>query len=494
MRNIVKNSARFSRDANGGVAIILGLSIIPLMLASGLAADFAITQAAKAKVDSAADAAVLSAIKTAQNTAAVLSQTYPDPRPQAIAAAVAQAEKSFYAQAGKRAADLLGKPAISVRFNGQDVIASVAYNAATPSNFGKIAGIKMMNYSGSAGAQLTMPQFLDFYLLLDVSGSMGLPSTPAGEAALAAANPDDRVQYPTGCSFACHFPGSQGYDVSRRNNIQLRIDAVGGAVAQLMKVAKETETLPKQYRMGVYPFVTHVNSFVDLTDNLRGDRYSVETAINYNGVTTDFGRLLDGGNDAIFARSLNPNYRANPNIPADAAPLGAGGTHIHNIFDEISAKIVTVGDGTGATKPRPFVFFVSDGMQNSQWHSSTRVRSPTFPYNETSWPGVTRYPTRPGETVSIRAMDPSLCSALKARGVTISVLEIPYPTFTAPKTFADSQEFKANDAQPNLPNAMRACASSPQFYRQADTPADIAAAMDEMFKDAVKFASARLTQ
>lgn len=484
MRNILNNCARFSRDKKGGVAIILGLSIVPLVLASGLAADYAIVQAAKARLDSSADAAALAAIKTAQSTAAILSQTYPDPRPQAIAAAQAQAEKSFYAQAGNRAADLLGRPAISVRFNGQEVIADIAYSAAMPSNFGKIAGIKLMNYQGSAGAQLTMPQFLDFYLLLDVSGSMGLPSTPAGEAALAAANPDDRAQYPTGCRFACHFPGSQGYNVSRTNNIQLRIDAVGGAVAQLMKVAKDTATLPKQYRMGVYPFVTHVNSFVDLTDNLRGDQYSVETAINYNGTTTDFGRLLDAGNDAVFARSLNPNYRANRNIPADTLTLGAGGTHIHNIFNEISAKITTVGDGSGATRSRPFVFFVSDGMQNSQWHETSTGR----------WPGVTPYPTPFGQTVSIRAMDPALCSALKARGVTISVLEIPYPTFNNPKTFAASQEFKANDAQPNLPNAMKACASSPQFYRQADTPADIAAAMDEMFKDAVKFASARLTQ
>jgi hypothetical protein len=485
MRKIIKECAHFSRDKKGGVAIILGLSIIPLVLASGLAADYAIVQAAKSRLDASADAAALAAIKTAQNTAAELSQTYPDPRPRAIAAALAQGEKSFYAQAGKRAADLLGKPSISVRFNGQDVIASVAYNAATPSNFGKIAGIKMMNYSGSAGAQLKMPQFIDFYLLLDVSGSMGLPSTPAGEAALAAANPDDRAQYPTGCRFACHFPGSQGFNVSRANNIQLRIDAVGAAVASLMETAKAREILPKQYRMGIYPFVTHVNSFVDLTDNLRGNQYSVETAINYNPTThtTDFGRLLDAGNDAVFARSLNPNYRANPDIPADTIPLGAGGTHIHNIFNEINAKITTVGDGSGARKAAPFVFFVSDGMQNSQWHETATGR----------WPGVTPYPTPPGVTVSIRAMDPSLCNVLKARGVTVSVLEIPYPTFTSPKTFAASQEFKANDAVPNLPTAMQACAS-PGFYKTASTPQDIEEAMQKMFDEAVKFASARLTQ
>ncbi|WP_036280695.1 pilus assembly protein TadG-related protein [Methylocystis sp. ATCC 49242] len=475
--------AGFTRDDKGGVAIIMGLAVIPLVLASGLAADYAIVQAAKSRLDASADAAALAAIKTAQTTIAELSATNPNPRPQAIAAAMSQAEKSFYAQAGKRAADLLGKPAIDVQIKGQEVTANVAYSAAMPSNFGRIAGVKLMNYNGGAGAQLTMAKFLDFYLLLDVSGSMGLPSTPAGEAALAAKNPDDLAQYPTGCRFACHFAGSQGYNVSRANNIQLRIDAVGAAVAQLMEKAKDTATLPKQYRVGVYPFVTHANAFVDLTDNLRGDQYSVESAINYDPATrtTDFGRLLDAGKDWVFARDLNPNYKANPNIPADVTPMGAGGSHIHNIFQDINAKIPSVGDGSGASSPQPFVFFVSDGMQNSQ----------SFVSATGTWPGVTPYPTPPGQTVSIRAMDPTLCNVLKARGITVSVLEIPYPTFTNPKPFAAAQEFKANDAVPNLSGAMRACAS-PNFYFMADTPEGIADAMKKMFEQAVQ--SARLTQ
>ncbi|PPD42048.1 MAG: hypothetical protein CTY15_12755, partial [Methylocystis sp.] len=359
MRNS-ENIARFAKDEKGAVAIVMGLAIVPLILASGLAADYAILQTAKARMDASADAAALAAIKTAQTTIATISATNPNPNPQAITAAVAQAEKSFYAQAGKRAGDLLGKPNFEVKINGQTVSAQIAYNAAMPSNFGKIAGIKLMNYKGGAGAQLKMAKFLDFYLLLDVSGSMGLPSTPAGEAALAAKNPDDLAQYPTGCRFACHFPGSQGYAVSRANNIQLRIDAVGAAVAQLMKTANDTATLPKQYRVGVYPFVTHANAYVDLTDNLRGNAASVESVIAYNSATgtTDFGKLLDPGDDKVFARSLNPNYKANPGIPQDTVPMGAGGTHIHNIFNEMSAKITSVGDGSGAAKSQPFVFFV----------------------------------------------------------------------------------------------------------------------------------------
>ncbi|QGM99279.1 pilus assembly protein TadG-related protein [Methylocystis parvus] len=478
-----EKAARFARDEKGGVAIVMGLSIIPLVLASGLAADYAILQSAKARMDASADAAALTAIKTAQNTIATLSATNPNPQPQARADARAQAEKSFYAQAGKRASDLLGKPTFDVRINGQNVTATVAYNAAMPSNFGKIAGIKLMNYSGGAGAQLTMAKFLDFYMLVDVSASMGLPSTIAGQNQLAAASPDGKQDNGDGCMFACHFPGKNSFNYARAHNIQLRVDAVGAAIAQLMKTANDTATLPKQFRMGVYPFVTHVNSFVDLTDDLMGDQYSVATAINYNPATqmTDFGKLLDGGDDKVFARSLNVNYKANPKIPADTATLGAGGSHIHSVFDEISAKITTVGDGSGASKGQPFVFFVSDGMEDSQWYVSATG----------AWPGVTAYPTQPGETVSIRAMDAAKCAALKARGVTISVLQIPYPAFPHPTNYASSEAYKVNDAVPNLDAAMQACAS-PGFYHKADTPQDIANAMQDMFRQAVQ--SARLTQ
>lgn len=486
MRNTTRlddSRARFIRDDKGAVAIILGLAAIPMMLGAGIAADFAIMQSVKTRLDSAADAAALAAIKSAQTTIATLSQTIPDPRPQAIADALAQGGKSFLAQASRHGGALTETPNVSVEIKGQTVAARVSYKASIPTNFGRLAGVQQLRLGGAASAELVMAKYLDFYLLLDVSGSMGLPSTPAGEVALAAKSPDDLAQYPSGCRFACHFPWSQGYKVARANNIQLRIDAVGAAVAELMKTAQATQTLPKQYRVGVYPFVNHANAFVDLTANLIGDRYSVATAINYDPATgsTDFGKLLDSGDDAVFARALNPNYKANPAIAQDGAPLGAGGTHIVNVFDEINAKIVGVGDGSGALKPQPFVFFVSDGMQNSQSHVTKTG----------AWPGVTPYPTPPGTTVSIRAMDAKLCDVLKARGITVAALEIPYPTFSNPKTFASSQEFKANDAAPGLPTAMRACAS-PGFYYAADTPADIAAAMQKMFAQAAQ--SARLTQ
>jgi Flp pilus assembly protein TadG len=474
---------RFHQDERGSVAIILGLAILPMMLAAGIAADYAIQQSVKTRLDASADAAALAAIKSAQTTIARLSQTNPDPNPRAIKDALAQANKSFNAQAGRFGGHLLEAPKIQVAIKDQTVSANVSYRAAIATNFGKLAGVPTLGLAGSATAELTMAKFLDFYLLLDVSGSMGLPSTAAGQTALAKKNPDEIAIYPSGCIFACHFPGSQGYTVARANNIQLRVDAVGGAVAKLMETARDTKSIPDQFRVGVYPFVNHANTFVDLTSDLTGDQYSVATAINYDAVTksTDFGKLLDAGDDKVFASSLNPNYKKTSSAPADVVPMGAGGTHFENIFNEINAKVMTVGNGAGALSAQPFVFLVSDGMQDSQMYLTSTGK----------WPGVTPYPTPPGQKPSIRAMDPASCGVLKQRGITVAVLYIPYTPILDPKTFANSQDFKANDAIPNLEGAMKACAST-DFYWTANTPDDIADAMQKMFAQAMQ--SARLTQ
>jgi hypothetical protein len=470
-------------DEKGSVATIMGFAVIPVLLASGVAADYAVAQGAKMRLDSAADAAALAAIKAAETTMIALSASNPNAASHAILDGQAQGSKSFLAQAGKNGANVTSGPTISVAITGRTISASASYSASVPTNFGKLAGVKTMNMQNTAAASVTMPKYLDFYLLLDVSGSMGLPSTPAGEAALAAVNPDERANYPTGCRFACHFPGSQGYTLARANNIQLRVDAVGAGVAALMGQAQKTQVLPNQYRVGVYPFILHANTFVDLTSDLSGDAYSVATAINYNAATgmTDFGKLLDVGNDSAFASSYNPNYRVTSNSPADVYPMGAGGTHIENIFSDISAKIVTVGDGSTQAKPQPFVMFISDGMEDSQWYVTKTG----------GWPGVSDWPTPMGKTVSIRAMDSTYCNVLKNRGVTVAVLQIPYPPFANPSSFATFQEYKANNAQPNLSPAMQACAS-PGFYTYASTPQDIATGIQKLFFQAVQLA--RLTQ
>jgi hypothetical protein len=69
----------------------------------------------------------------------------------------------------------------------------------------KVWGQQKLTVSGSSAASSSLPLYLDFYLTLDVSGSMGLPSTSSEAVRMQSINPDNFVQYPTGCTLACHF-------------------------------------------------------------------------------------------------------------------------------------------------------------------------------------------------------------------------------------------------------------------------------------------------
>ncbi len=78
-----------------------------------------------------------------------------------------------------------------------------------PTTFLKVINFSKLTVSGLSSSAATLPPYLDFYLTLDVSGSMGLPSTPAEQDRLGRINPDNWVQYrtPSGvsCTLACHF-------------------------------------------------------------------------------------------------------------------------------------------------------------------------------------------------------------------------------------------------------------------------------------------------
>src|SRR5437879_1359046 len=97
----------------------------------------------------------------------------------------------------------------TVTKTGIRLAASVTFTADVPVSFLGVIGIRQLTVTGASSSAATLPPYLDFYLTLDVSGSMGLPSTPAEQTRLGKINPDNWVQYRTAsgvsCTLACHF-------------------------------------------------------------------------------------------------------------------------------------------------------------------------------------------------------------------------------------------------------------------------------------------------
>jgi Flp pilus assembly protein TadG len=458
----------FANARAASVSVIMGLTFIPMVGLVGIAIDYAKALEVKAKMTVAADAASLAAITRAQaDVGAGLTAS------QAITNGVAAANGVFNGNIMNKA-DMLAQPiTVNLTQTGRSFTATVSFQAAYPTLFARIMTINTMNVTGGSTASVTLPSYLNFHLLLDVSGSMGIPSTAAGQNRLAAINPDMKAEYPGGCTFACHFTPNtcttnghavhcQGYDLSRTNGtgtaiannycpqpglstcIQLRVDAVAYAVQRLLATAQTAQTLPNQFSVGLYPFITHMQPYQPITSNLT----TVSTA------ATNLPSLLDVGSGVNVA-----------------GQLGSGGTHFENALSEMNAAITTVGDGSSATSGKPFVFLVTDGAQDPQYYNGGG-----------NWSGS-------NHATTINSAD---CALLKNRGITVSVLYVPYvPIQNVNASFAGDEDDYANWNIPNIPPALQAC-SSQGFFFTANSPADITSAMQAMFAQAVQ--QARLIQ
>jgi Flp pilus assembly protein TadG len=490
--------ARFRTSSGGNVAVICAVSAIPLIGAVGCVVDYSVASVVKTKLQAAADAATLAAVSVNSPIVATAKNMTGSGT---VANSSTTTVGYFNANLGSSPADI-GYTGLSssgsVTKSGQVLTATVSFTANVPTFFLGVLGYKNLALSGNSSASYTLPTYIDFYLMVDVSGSMSFPSTSDEQTRLQSVNPDNYTLYPNGCTFACHFtsqgactqseqntppavgsatnpsPGGycQGFIISRLGTststggsvnwanapvsscptagttscIQLRADAVGYAVTQLLSTAAASEQVTNQYRVGLYPFIVNLYSYFPLTTNLTGTGSGT-----ISNAASQLATLLDTG--------VNAN-------------LGSGGTHFDNAFPSMNTLISSVGTGSNSSSTLPYVFLITDGSQDCQTQSGG------------SWSGNAGCSPYFNSATTV---DTSLCTTLKNRGITIAILYIPYETIQNATTFANSEDIYANDNIPNIPGALKSCAS-PNFYYTANTPADINTALLTMFEQAVSTA------
>lgn len=423
----------FRRNGGGNVIMIFALALVPLIGLVGLGIEYIRGINYKTHLDKAIDAATISAITTARDYISSNPNNETDPTQSAITLAYTRGMAAFRANSGDVLANLPTSPSLTVSRTGNVLTASSNYSVTYATAFGRLIGnVSNLTVTGKSASSLTLGNYTDFYLLLDTSGSMGFPTSSAAQVQFAKLNPDMADGNGNNCAFACHFGGWKGYGLAKTNNIELRINTVSTAVQQLIAKAQSNQTLTNQYRMGIYPFVSFLETAADATNNL-----SSLTSINLEN-------YMDIGDSSV--------------------PRGSGGTHYENVFNTITTKITRIGDGSTAAKPIPFVFFITDGIGNNQYW-----------YNSTGWTGS-----------QAKLLDPTLCQALKNKGVTISVLYIPYVPLALPyNNNVGYENIVVNGLIPSVPQTLQNCASS-GFFRTASTSSDIQAALNSMFDQATR--------
>jgi Flp pilus assembly protein TadG len=534
MRPLNRLIGRFRKDKRGNIAVIFAIACVPLISAVGCAIDYSEATRVRSKLQSAADAAAVASISQQSSGWKAASLMTGNGE---VASAETDARNIFNGNVTASSSLYNGLAlGATVTKTGANLTATVTFSANVPVTFMKVVGYQQLTVTGTSSASASLPLYLDFYLALDVSGSMGLASTASEQTRLSAVNPDNYGQYPTGCTFGCHFqvqnvcgnsnqkfatnnycmgyafsrlsqsaltslinqastvsvpktvpglpnamlstlnanltPGapnslvtgntsSKSYSLTAATScptpgtdacIQLRADAVGYAVNQMFVTANDpkVQLIPNQFRIGLYPFIQYLYAYFPLTSSINNSS-STSGTINYAA--------------ANLASQLDTNTNSS---------LGSGGTHIDTALSDLNTLITTVGDGSASTAPLPYVFLVTDGAQDPQ----TKTLNTSG-----GWAGSNH-----ATVIASGASSP--CAPIKARGVKVMVLYIPYqPISPVNASFAGDEDDAANNNIPNIPPSLQSCASptdsSGSYFYTANTPSDINAALTAMFNHAV---------
>ncbi|MDR6657794.1 TadE/TadG family type IV pilus assembly protein [Tardiphaga sp. 215_C5_N2_1] len=431
---------RFRRDRRGNVAIIFAITCIPLISMVGAAVDYTRALQIRSQLQAALDTASVGSIvqkSAAFITAGSMAADGAVPGGDVDAINIFKGNTS-----GRTGFTLTSTTATVNRANGV-VTATMQFSADVPTSLTSVMGFSKMTVTGSSVATATMPNYIDFYLLLDNSPSMGVGATPA-DVALMVKNTSDS------CAFACHDLNNSNnyYKLAKTLGVITRIDVLRTATQKLMDTAASTQTYSNQFRMAIYDFGAAAS-----TSGLRA-LFTLSSSLSS-------AKTAAGNIDLMTVNGQNDNNDQDTGYSA--------------IFPAINTAISAPGAGT-AGAPLKYLFFVSDGVADE--------------YN----PGNCLKPTTGGRCQS--PINPALCTTLKNRGIKIAVL---YTTYLALPTNAWYNSwiapFNAGPYGPS-PNSqiasnMQSCAS-PGFYFEVSPTQGISDAMTALFQRAV--ADARVSR
>src|SRR5262249_37034271 len=184
----------FARHNGGNVALTFGLALIPIVGMVGAAIDYSSATRVRAALQAAADAASVGSVAKASPAMAAAAAMSKDG---SIAAGVTDALNIFNAEIAGRTGVTVKRVSAKVTASDGGVTGAGHFSADVPTPTLGVLGRKTFAVSGTANAANGMPPFIDFYLLLDNTPSMGVAATSADIATMVNNTSDQ-------CAFACH--------------------------------------------------------------------------------------------------------------------------------------------------------------------------------------------------------------------------------------------------------------------------------------------------
>lgn len=423
---------RFRAERSGNVAIITALAALPMFGLMGFAIDYGVAMSDKAKLDAAADAASMAGLTTAQTVikggGSVAS---------AFQQGKVQASAAFAANAGAVAflSNLTVTPNLQQPV-AQTLTSSVSYAATVTNSFSRLIGIPQTPVKGLSSATLALTTYINYYIVVDNSQSMGIGATPQDMTNLYVRSSGLNLVN-GGCVFGCHVtsPGDpySMEDVAHNMlpRINLRIDSAAAAVQTVVAQAQAQSGSSGAIKIGLYTMSGYPMS---------GSRLTTVAA-----PTANFANLTA----AASTIDLGPND----------GTAGFGDSDFIDSVTSFNAILPSQGNGTSATSPINYVVIITDGVQDVPgggcWGGHCTA---AFPVNEC-------YPLQAKANVGVinTVYNPIYAGNNQAFGLDDRYTGMVKPIFP--------------DVAPNL----QACVSSPKLYFEATDGPAIASSLSQLF-------------
>jgi Flp pilus assembly protein TadG len=427
---MLKTVRRLVADRSGNFALMFALSAIPVITAVGAAVDYSYALTAKTQLQQAADSAAVGAL--AEQSVGVIAALKNSINGK-VAVGEKDAEAIFKANMDPKLAAYVSSYNISVLRNGSQLTSEVKFTANVPTSFLGIIGKNSIQISGTAQGSYVPATYVDFYLMLDNSPSMGLGATTADIDALQ--NATKNMASDANCGFACHdLSGKSDYYTLAKNlGITTRIQVVAKAAQAMMSTAKSTRKYSDQYRMAVYSM---------------GEKATNAQLTNVASMSPDL--------DDVATKTATIELMSVPYQNYNNDQL----TDLLTNLTSLKTAIGTGGSGLNASDRQKVLFLVSDGVEDAYRPSGCLKNS--------NVPGQTGRCQQP--------IDYSICTKIKAAGVRIAVLYTTYQPL--PKNSWYNSWIKPFNTEIN-PN-MKSCAS-PDLFFEVSPSQGITEAMNALF-------------
>ncbi len=487
---------RLLRNRRGNVAMMYALVAPILVFGGGAAVDYGRAAQIHTKLNAAADAAALAAL-----TPAMLQQS------SSVAQAAAISMFNGLTEGIPGLTAHATQVTVTVTVGATALIRNVAvtYSSSVNTIFAQVLGKSALPVSGFSEASAQAPPNIDFYVLLDNSPSMALPSTQAGITKMQSLTTQE--ESPGGCAFACHHASTNtnsdtkgnpcvdgttptlsapppstakgnsycttahggqidNYKLARNNNITLRLDELNSGISTLLQTASTTASstvfaTPPKYRFSIYsmdsPWQIGLTPLVPLTSNYTAGWTTASASF---GVMQMYSNNNDCANSACTSSTTSPG--------------GDVATNYDDLLGKLSQTSYVPNPGNGTNQPsdtpQEVLFIVTDGVEDEL--SGSRLEQPindlgNAPYGNSS--------------------GTNWCTKIKNRGIKIAILYTDYLAVPADSWYTSY----IAPIQSNIGPALQACASPGLFY-DAAIGSDLGAALNALFAAVTQ--SGHLTQ